>query len=935
VERFVPSTLLTRANLLLPEHYTAAQLELRAYLEQLAEQLCPIRSLAQAVIRAQDLRVYQEIATGPVLCVTYHRGLLKVTEYDISRGELQVSLPDDAVILAPTDKCSIGYLSTALDTELCKRQIAALGLGEPEVAPSPIEIVSSVLVPRPDTPEGKDLARRMLSSPPNRAADPVLLRFVAPPFSEAEMVANAVLVSDGQILPAVTADPASHYLYLEHLNPSQISSADEGTFPSTMTVILRGTSPAVLNHAPIAGAALRQVVGLFKRSPYAFAWLNLPQEVASATGLASTWVREKALRQALREAFSDLIKADESRAFLTIFDEIISDEIEPEALLEAGKTNSSTHSSSASTMEYTLESLENGLLAWLRARRFLTPRALASRAIASGVTSPTLSPQEVQETTSEDESLPDFAAEGAVSSFALIDPLRLLMEQHLPESIGDPCQRGTRPLLIQGPFGAGKSALLTLLASVAANRDALTLNPDLRRVASLQPMAGRYRVIVASQVNGPLLYQLVGGLRQYSAWSPANHPVGKAIDQSRVLGAIKALAESPDGRGVLVVIDEFDPQDLQPEDLVLLINLTEMQSTTSVRVILAGQEALPERFESTLERGLATFWKRVIVARLPEWNPRDFSRQVKASFSPFLAIRLPWLPKGPGGVLLMPWEPSQIGLAEPYVEALIRNLDQQQVILARVRSQISDEIVGRIRHRFNNRIESIELDLKELLAAANTNSWGLEQVVPGGPRSPDYYNVIAFLGRMLDSLASLSQMVERVSQYYRTKAPVPRNVNLQDIVGKKVQQKASARPDVGLVTRYDPIAAVVRLDPDLFEEVLDNILGNSCDAMDKNKGHQLEVMLNVVRERVVLEICNTGPRELPDQPTRPGITTKAKGNTGLGLAIVERNIREAGGTFAIFPRPMGVGITNRIELPNAHWHEGELHGEPALPDRGG
>jgi hypothetical protein len=32
-------------------------------------------------------------------------------------------------------------------------------------------------------------------------------------------------------------------------------------------------------------------VELFTRSPYSFAWLNMPQDVASRTGLASTWVR--------------------------------------------------------------------------------------------------------------------------------------------------------------------------------------------------------------------------------------------------------------------------------------------------------------------------------------------------------------------------------------------------------------------------------------------------------------------------------------------------------------------------------------------------------------------------------------------------------------------------------------------------------------------
>jgi nitrogen fixation/metabolism regulation signal transduction histidine kinase len=177
--------------------------------------------------------------------------------------------------------------------------------------------------------------------------------------------------------------------------------------------------------------------------------------------------------------------------------------------------------------------------------------------------------------------------------------------------------------------------------------------------------------------------------------------------------------------------------------------------------------------------------------------------------------------------------------------------------------------------------------------------------------------------------------VEKVSQYYRTKVAVPKDVNLQGLVEKKVCQMESKRPDIAVLRHYDAIPAIVRLDPDLFEEVLDNILCNSDDAMAKDQGHRLDATVSVMRERVVLEIGNTGPSELPDRPTSPRVTTKGKGNTGLGLAIVERNVREAGGTFAVFPRPKGVGVINRIELPNAHWKEGKIHGEPAVSDRGG
>jgi hypothetical protein len=380
-----------------------------------------------------------------------------VTEHDLSSGELEFSPPDDAVVLTPSDDVSIAYLSAALGTELCKRQILALGLAEPDEGPSPIEIVSSILLPRPDTPEGKDVSRRALASPARQPA-PMPVRFVAPPFSEAEAIANAVFVSDCQILPARTVDSASHYLYVEPLNFLQVAVA-EGNSPNTMTVIQRGTSPAVLEHEPIAGAALQEVMELFKRSPYHFAWLNLPREVASATGLASAWVLEKGLRVALRKTFADSRIGDEARTICTFLDELLSHETALERLLVEGKAQGSY----ALDDEYTLELLEKGLLARLREGQFLTPRVFARRAIDGGVASaaPTWSAVRGID--------PGFGAHlhpsfrDAASSFVLMDSLQQLLEQYLPKAIGDPSSRGTHPLLIQGQFGAGKSALLAML----------------------------------------------------------------------------------------------------------------------------------------------------------------------------------------------------------------------------------------------------------------------------------------------------------------------------------------------------------------------------------------------------------------------------------------------------------------------------------------
>jgi signal transduction histidine kinase len=305
---------------------------------------------------------------------------------------------------------------------------------------------------------------------------------------------------------------------------------------------------------------------------------------------------------------------------------------------------------------------------------------------------------------------------------------------------------------------------------------------------------------------------------------------------------------------------------------------------------------------------------------------------VKASFSPFLAIRLPWATSGPGGVLLMPWEPSQIGVAEPYVEALLQNLAQQQVILAQVRSQISDEIIGRIRHMFKNRIGGIRMDVRELRAVAQRSPWQTDCAIDpevalamvkrkGFP--PDHFQVGTCLARVEKALDSLTQIVDRISQYYRSGAVKPTMVNVTEEVAEKVGTWKRDRQDIAVEEKYDSLPAMVLIDRERFREVLDNLLTNCKEHLPVGDGHKLEVTVQVRREMVVVELSNSGPKDMPANPKEPYVTTSKTGGTGLGLTIVDRNVREAGGRFDFFARESAPGVTNRIELPNAHW---ELRG---------
>jgi C4-dicarboxylate-specific signal transduction histidine kinase len=96
--------------------------------------------------------------------------------------------------------------------------------------------------------------------------------------------------------------------------------------------------------------------------------------------------------------------------------------------------------------------------------------------------------------------------------------------------------------------------------------------------------------------------------------------------------------------------------------------------------------------------------------------------------------------------------------------------------------------------------------------------------------------------------------------------------------------------------------ATVWCDPNHFEQVLLNLIGNALDAMDGRASRQLTFVAHQQGEQTQIEIRDNGPglpEELFLHLFEPFVTTKAAGaGLGLGLAISAGIIREAGGEIA-------------------------------------
>jgi signal transduction histidine kinase len=109
---------------------------------------------------------------------------------------------------------------------------------------------------------------------------------------------------------------------------------------------------------------------------------------------------------------------------------------------------------------------------------------------------------------------------------------------------------------------------------------------------------------------------------------------------------------------------------------------------------------------------------------------------------------------------------------------------------------------------------------------------------------------------------------------------------------------------VSLTVRVDDGLPEVACDPRLLEQVIINLLLNSCDACER--GGSVELIVGADSERVAFVVTDDGTGITADaaaRATEPFFTTKPIGQgTGLGLAIATEIVKHHGGQFSIGPR---------------------------------
>jgi signal transduction histidine kinase/CheY-like chemotaxis protein len=177
-----------------------------------------------------------------------------------------------------------------------------------------------------------------------------------------------------------------------------------------------------------------------------------------------------------------------------------------------------------------------------------------------------------------------------------------------------------------------------------------------------------------------------------------------------------------------------------------------------------------------------------------------------------------------------------------------------------------------------------------------------------------------------DNVKRCQKVVDNLLFFVRQSARECKRVDINAAVESSLEllrYRLQKTEDVQVVLDLVPAPPPVLGDFQQIVQVLVNLIGNACDAMDgvsRAEGKRLILRTSAHKGSAIVEIEDNGVGIRPESLAKifnAFFTTKAPGKgTGLGLPICRQIAREHGGDVTVDSRP-GRGTIFRLELPPA------------------
>jgi anti-sigma regulatory factor (Ser/Thr protein kinase) len=160
----------------------------------------------------------------------------------------------------------------------------------------------------------------------------------------------------------------------------------------------------------------------------------------------------------------------------------------------------------------------------------------------------------------------------------------------------------------------------------------------------------------------------------------------------------------------------------------------------------------------------------------------------------------------------------------------------------------------------------------------------------------------------------LQLIAERFSKIGSLPEPVPSSLHevmthVIDYMDRRTSNK------VQMIRNFPEQDIIVKINPSLFEWVIENLCKNAVDAME-GEG-TITLFMQEQQDKVIIEVSDTGKgisRKNISNVFKPGFTTKKRG-WGLGLSLAKRIVEEYHkGRIFVKQSEVGKGTTFRIEM---------------------
>jgi Signal transduction histidine kinase len=164
----------------------------------------------------------------------------------------------------------------------------------------------------------------------------------------------------------------------------------------------------------------------------------------------------------------------------------------------------------------------------------------------------------------------------------------------------------------------------------------------------------------------------------------------------------------------------------------------------------------------------------------------------------------------------------------------------------------------------------------------------------------------------------LKEFVLSMIDYSREREISIEEVNLNSIIDDVISYFETIAKEKGIVIKkeYDENLKIVRVDRYRIERMLSNLIQNSIDAVEENKGIiKIKTEADDGSFKIIVEDNGCGiPEKNIDKIFDIFFTTKGSRGTGFGLAIVQKIVKEHNGKIEVSSK-VGEGTIFTIILP--------------------